>query len=1416
MSGVVPVPRSSPLKELPLSRAQESMWFLCRLAQDSTVYNLPAAVRLRGPLDIPSLRASFEAIVARHEVLRTVFPGADGKPRQEVRSTIDLPLELVDCSDLPGEKAEARVRELARGAGRRPFDLAGGPLFRLVLYRLSDQEHVLLTVFHHLVWDGWSIGVFVTELAAQYEAARRGEKATLPELPVQYADFALWERAWLDQKLESRLRYWRAALRGHAALELPPDRRRPPVQSYEGRTLPIQLPADVASAAERVSRDAETTPYMTLLAGFAALLLRWSGQERFTLGTPVANRHHREVAPLIGFFANLLPVPLDLGGDPSFAEVLKRTKASTTGAFAHQDLPFDALVEGLGAGGDPSRNPILQVMFALHQESLDTIRLGDVAVEPVALESDTTHFDLALHLWRRAGGVHGYFAYNSDLYDPSTVAHLGRSLITLLGAALDAPDAPLSTLPLLGDAERSWLHSIQDVRDVEVQDTVVDALARQAVARRDRGVRSGAGSTSLADLSARAEALASTLVERGVGPGTRLGLVVEDPATLIAATWGAWLTQSVPVPLDPETPDPLQREILLEANARLIIRDGEGGVPVVGSMDEVGAPSLPPPGVAEAVPSRAQPMDGPGLDDVAYLSGAADPPVEVTHRQLAQRIQRLQDRVPLGPDDAVFGLSGAAPDTFILGWIWPLAVGSALATAPDEATVLVATPGDLKRFLAGKPTRPARLRTLLCSGSYLEAELAERARALLGCRVVYLYSPPEAGAEVGIERIEAGVDGASLARVGQPILPTHLLDENGALVPVGAPGRVWVGERPTRDRGRWREDGALELLGPMAGWLWRGGSRHRLDRVRRAVLSDRSVLSCHVIARGDDLCAYVVTSGMAPAARIARSVPLPASLRPKVLPVSHLPFDSDGRVDEAALVRLPIVDEDLAGAWEEAIRTRAGAENARVVVRDVEQERSHVHLDDLVPGWRRRRTADSTSSTDHAELAPSFSDPVPPSSYCRGEELLIPEGAPATLVEALQQVAARWGDERGLTVYETATDETFVSYAELLDRARRVAAGLHAHGLRGGGRIILQIERLADHFVALWGCVLAGVAPVAVAQAPSYEDENAVLTKLWNTWTLLGEPPILASSSLCEPLRAAGALFGSRWEAIPFDDLGAHATVEGAPAADPEDVVFIQLTSGSTGVPKAVPETHRAVISHVLGARQMNDYTESDVSLNWLSLDHVVPLLTCHLKDTYLGLPQIHVRTQAVLTDPLLWLDLIERHRVTLSWAPNFAFKLVNDALARAGSRSWDLSSLRWVMNAGEQVTLPVSSPGARACRHHLRRRGPPHPRRGAADRDRAGRDAARIRDREGPGPRRGDDARLHQQPGRQHRGLRRRRVVRHGGSRLHPWRALEHHRAHEGDDHRPRGKLLLLRDRGSRQQHAGCALHVRRRVRHG
>ncbi len=450
-------PRRPDTSPLPLSYAQESAWFMCQLEADKASFNLPEAVHLRGCLDLPALRRTLDEIVRRHEILRTVFPANDGKPRQEILSDTVFPLTVIDCADLPEAECEASALRLATEQARRAFDPSATPLVQGELYRFGEDHHLLVVIFHHLAWDGWSIGVFTREMAALYDAFTQGGPSPLPEPPLQYADYALWQRQWLRSVLERQLAFWRRWLDGFPDLDLPTDRPRPSTQTFEGSRQTVVLPRSTSAALKALSQETDVTLFMTLLAAFQVLLARYSGSERIAVGTPVANRRRQECEALIGYVANIVVMATDLAGDPTFREVLERVAETATGAYAHEDVPFEMLVEKLNVERDASRNPLFQVMFAMHQETMDTLKLTGLQAESVRLDTQVTHFDLWFNLWHREGRIDGYVVYNKELFDWSTITRLLSHYQVLLAAVAEDPGRRIGSLPLLGAPERQWL-----------------------------------------------------------------------------------------------------------------------------------------------------------------------------------------------------------------------------------------------------------------------------------------------------------------------------------------------------------------------------------------------------------------------------------------------------------------------------------------------------------------------------------------------------------------------------------------------------------------------------------------------------------------------------------------------------------------------------------------------------------------------------------------------------------------------------------------------------------------------------------------------------------------------------------------------------------------------------------------------
>ncbi|HEX6292022.1 MAG TPA: condensation domain-containing protein, partial [Herpetosiphonaceae bacterium] len=450
-------------RALPLSFAQQRLWFFDQLQPDSAAYNIHTTVALDGQLDIATLERSFTALVARHESLRTTFAqgihGDEGAPVQVIAPPAPLPLPIHNLQTLPADQRLAEAHRIATAESQRPFDLAAGPLLRVLLLRLDPQAHVLLLTLHHIIADGWSIGILIRELAALYTAG--GNPAVLPPLPIQYADYAIWQRDWLQGKvLEQQIDYWRAQLQGAPALlTLPTDRPRPAVQRFQGAQQTFIIPLELHAALVRLSQQEGVTLFMTLLAAWQVLLARYSGQNDIVVGTPIAGRTRIETEGLIGFFVNTLALRARLDGNPGFRALLRQVRETTFAAYAHQDIPFEQVVDTLQPTRDLSYMPLFQVLFALQNAPMPALNLEALTLRVLEMDALVAKFDLELSLEEKENGLSGRLIYNTALFDASTIARMVVHYQMLLAAAVADPDQPIMTLPLLTAAERALLLS---------------------------------------------------------------------------------------------------------------------------------------------------------------------------------------------------------------------------------------------------------------------------------------------------------------------------------------------------------------------------------------------------------------------------------------------------------------------------------------------------------------------------------------------------------------------------------------------------------------------------------------------------------------------------------------------------------------------------------------------------------------------------------------------------------------------------------------------------------------------------------------------------------------------------------------------------------------------------------------------
>ncbi|HEY52488.1 MAG TPA: amino acid adenylation domain-containing protein, partial [Caldilineae bacterium] len=572
-------PVSGILQNLPLSFAQERLWFLHQLDPDSASYNVPVALRLQGKLDLNALERSLDAVIRRHEVLHTTFPSVDGHSALRLQAEFGLALQVEDLRNRsePEEAAERIIRSEAKA----PFDLSEGPLLRARVLQLAADEHIFLLTVHHIVADGWSMGIFVQEVAALYRSEISGEAIRLPDLPIQYADYALWQREWLRGAVSQRqLAYWKRQLADSPPLlHLPTDHPRPQEQSQNGAFETFQLPPDVVEGLKRLGREQSATLFMTLMAVFQTLLYRYAGQADFNVGTPVAGRNRSEIEPLIGFFVNTLVLRADFDGDPSFRSALERVRDATVGAFAHQDLPFEMLVDELQPQRAMSHSPLFQVMFVLQDAPVEALQLPDLTLTPLRTDTGTAKFDLTLSMTDAGQELYGLLEYNTDLFEAATIERMIEHFRTLLTAVIADPDQPVSSLPLLTEAERRTL--LVDWNDNEVAYPslcIHDLFTRQAQRTPDAtalvfaSLENGEEATmTYGELNRKANQVAHYLRHLGLGPDQMVGLMMERSLEMIVGLLGVLKAGAAYVPIDPAYPQDRVSFMLQDAETPVLL-----------------------------------------------------------------------------------------------------------------------------------------------------------------------------------------------------------------------------------------------------------------------------------------------------------------------------------------------------------------------------------------------------------------------------------------------------------------------------------------------------------------------------------------------------------------------------------------------------------------------------------------------------------------------------------------------------------------------------------------------------------------------------------------------------------------------------------------------------------------------------
>jgi amino acid adenylation domain-containing protein len=952
---VVPVDSG---RALPLSFAQERMWFLDRLLPGSPLYNIGYRVRLRGAVDPEALRSALEGLLHRHEALRTVFPEREGRPLQVVTEPAPFVLPLADLSVLLAELAQDQVERMAEEESRRPFDLAAGPLFRAALVRVADAEWTLLLALHHVVADGWSMEILFRELAHLYAAHVDERAPALPPLAVQYPDFAVWQRERLTgPRLQRQIAWWRERLAGAPVLELPADRPRPATPSGRGGQVEFRIDADTARAVDALARAEGATRFAVLLGAFQLLLSRWSGQDDVVVGSPVAGRGRPETEGMVGLFVNTLALRTDLSGDPAFRQVVRRARKGVAGALAHQDVPFERLVDELRVERSISRHPVFQVSFAVEQPTEVLPPLGPVEARLDPVDTGTAKFDLTVQLEPSGDGLVGGIEYAADLFDAATARRMGDHFTALLASLVADPDRPLSRLPglLRGEERRRVLEEWSGSDAPYLPRPVHELVAEQAARTPDAPALAFHGRTlSYREMDEAANRLAHHLAARGVGAESIVAIVAEKEPETVIAMLAALKAGGAYLPLDPANPAERLRYMLDDAGARLLVANGalpaelhgDGLPPVVDLRAEADAIAARP---ETAPPVIVHPEQ---LAYVIYTSGSTGRPKGVAepHTGLPNLAWAHRTRMGVGPADRLLQLASFSFDVAVMDVFATFLVGGTLVMAAREdllpgaplvatlrrerISVLLAPPSLLPLL---HPAELPDLRVLNVGGEAMSA--ADAARWADAAELHNGYGPTEVTVISVTGRVAA--DGRT-PPIGRPMenLRAYVLDRAGEPVPVGIPGELYLGgiglargylNRPgltaaafvpdpfgaagsrlyrTGDRVRWLPDGQLDFLGRLDAQVKVRGYRIEPGEIEARLAEFPGVRDALVLprpdARGDlRLVAWVAAPAPAPSAADLRAYLrrlLPDYMVPADLVVmDEFPMTINDKIDRAAL-----------------------------------------------------------------------------------------------------------------------------------------------------------------------------------------------------------------------------------------------------------------------------------------------------------------------------------------------------------------------------------------------------------------------------------------------------------------------------------------------------------------------------------
>ncbi|NES18616.1 MAG: SDR family NAD(P)-dependent oxidoreductase [Symploca sp. SIO3E6] len=1329
---ILPRTRENGANSFALSYPQQRMFTIAQLMPGDTSYSVPLHFRLQGKLNTTSLKHSLKQIAQKHEILRTTFHLEAGESKQVISSELTVDVPVIDLQDLSPEKQEAEVQRLLKEDTQCPFDLAKLPLWRVNLLKLAEKNHILLLNIHHIIFDGWSVGVFIRELKDFYEAYLAQKNPVREQLPIQYVDYALWQKERLQGEfLSSKLEYWQQQLQGISPLQLP-SKISSQSETTGGTIVPLGFSETLSAQLKQLNLREGTTSNILLLTAFFILLGRYSNQDDVAVGSVIANRNSKELEPLIGFFVNTLVLRVDLSDNPKFIDLLAKVKTIVLEGYEHREVPFDLLVDKLNPQREVQQNPLVQVGFAFQNAPIPVFKMGELCIESIEVDNvlSNARFDLELHLWEGHKGIEGVLVYKQERFNATAIASMASHYRTLLEAIVVAPSQGIKQLPIMTEAEQrkllvEWNNTSKDY----LSDRCIHQLFESQVEKTPDAVAVIFRDEQLtySQINKKANQLAHYLLKLELSPETLIGLYLDPVPETIIALLALFKAGKAYQPIEAINPSENLNSIsliLTQYHLKLQLPQHRAQILCLDTDWEI---------IAQQ--TTQNPNTATAATNLAYILNHT----LVEHRSLTQRLQSLQETLNLTSQDILLHKASLTEEIALAEIGLPLLTGGKLVIAstndPTELQKLIAQhkitiahlyPSELSSWL--NTSNPKGVlnswHSLLCSGEILLTELANIFIKTFNVSLHNFYSLPEAAGEITHFQWEEKPLTKNVP-VGTPCrLFVYLLDQEKQPVPMEVLGEIYVGgsslargylhqqeqisqkfiEHPhlgrlfrTGDLGRRHNNGYLEIVGAKQRHVWITGKRVQLTDIETALLSATGVEQAYVLAHQTFLVAYVVVAGLWKPQQLHSYLEqqLPPYMMPGAyVPLSSLPLTQKGKVDELALARFPVIDDDLVQRWEAQLRALPEIEQVAVVVQQKTPHLPPLHLSDLLP-LEQITLPDNSATPVVEQLASNVQLQTSATSgklaISAGEPLQWPENRPITLAQTLERAAQQHADTN--LIYIQPDGEMITqTYSELWVEAQRILGGLRQLGLKAQDKVIFQLEQNQDFISAFWGCVLGGFVPVPVSIPPSYDQSHSTLTKLQNTWQMLGQPLVLTDDKLASSVR--------RWsQRLNLEDFVVE-TLDGLRSfepdrqiyeSQPQDLAVLLLTSGSTGKPKAVMQEHRNLLSMSAGTIAMNQFSSQDVTLNWMPMDHVGALVFLSMMAVDLGCQQIHVPTAFILQNPLQWLDLIDCHQATISWAPNFAFTLISDRAEEIAKGHWDLSSMKFLVNAGEAIVTKTA-----------------------------------------------------------------------------------------------------------------------------